>query len=292
MNARRLVHGPILLPHMDERMGDNLNGPSLIRTPEWLPNRLGRYYLYFAHHSGKYIRLAYADQLEGPWTIYEPGTLHLAEAGFKDHIASPDVHIDEDNRRIAMFFHGAFLPIRPRQATRVAFSGDGIRFTTQMDILGKAYWRVFRYQDRHYALAKPGLLFRSPKGELWRNFEQGPQIFPAGEPAMRHLAVHRVGDILHVFYSRIGDCPERIVHSRIHLAGDWETWCPSPPRTVLSPEFDWEGADLPVEPSSGGQAKGRVRQLRDPAIYAEGNDVYLLYSVAGEHGIAIAEIDL
>jgi hypothetical protein len=33
-----------------------------------------------------------------------------------------------------------------------------------------------------------------------------------------------------------------------------------------------------------------VRQLRDPGIYQEGNRTYLLYSVAGEQGIAIAEI--
>ena len=272
-------------------MGENINGPSLIRTPDWLPNRLGRYYLYFAHHSGKYIRLAYADDLEGPWSIYSPGTLHLEEAGFENHIASPDVHVDEENRRIAMFFHGAFRPEPPRQATRVAFSRDGIHFTTQMEILGKAYWRVFRHQDRHYALAKPGLLFRSPRGELWRNFEQGPQIFPVGETTVRHLAVHREGELLHVFYSRIGDCPERILYSRIRLSGDWRSWTPSPPETVLEPELPWEGADLPVEPSRGGKAQGRVRQLRDPAIFCEEGRAYLLYSVAGESGIAIAEIE-
>jgi len=55
---------------MDGRMGANVNGPSLIRAPAWLPNPLGRYYLYFAHHQGAYIRLAYADRLEGPWRTY------------------------------------------------------------------------------------------------------------------------------------------------------------------------------------------------------------------------------
>ncbi|NET62179.1 MAG: hypothetical protein F6K47_40550, partial [Symploca sp. SIO2E6] len=34
--------------------GSNINGPSLIRVPEWIENPLGRYYLYFAHHQGKY----------------------------------------------------------------------------------------------------------------------------------------------------------------------------------------------------------------------------------------------
>ncbi len=37
-------------------------------------------------------------------------------------------------------------------------------------------------------------------------------------------------------------------------------------------------------------AYGHVNQLRDPAIYEEDGRVYLLYAVAGESGIAIAEL--
>jgi hypothetical protein len=51
---------------MDARMGDNVNGPSLIRVPEWVARPLGRYYLYFGHHRGTFIRLATAPSLEGP----------------------------------------------------------------------------------------------------------------------------------------------------------------------------------------------------------------------------------
>ena len=65
LGAQQML-GPILTPHMDERMGDNVNGPSLIRVPEWVQGALGRYYLYFAHHDGRYIRMAYADSLTGP----------------------------------------------------------------------------------------------------------------------------------------------------------------------------------------------------------------------------------
>ena len=61
----RLQTNPIIRPEMlPNHDGDNINGPSLIRVPSWLPNPLGAYYLYFAHHGGKYIRLAYADRLE------------------------------------------------------------------------------------------------------------------------------------------------------------------------------------------------------------------------------------
>ena len=38
--------------------------------------------------------------------------------------------------------------------------------------------------------------------------------------------------------------------------------------------------------------RAALRQLRDPAIYVEDGAVYLLYAVAGESGIAIAEVTL
>ena len=41
----------------------------------------------------------------------------------------------------------------------------------------------------------------------------------------------------------------------------------------------------------GGYIDVRVNQLRDPAIYQEDDKTYLLYSVAGENGLAIAELE-
>ena len=48
----RFGENPLLHAGMDLRIGTNLNGPSLIRVPEWVSAPLGRYYLYFAHHQG------------------------------------------------------------------------------------------------------------------------------------------------------------------------------------------------------------------------------------------------
>ena len=85
----------------------SINGPSVIRVPEWIENPLGRYYMYFANHVGDHIRLAYADSPTGPWTVHEPGTLRLDQVDdvFWDHIASPDVHVDDQRQRILMYFH-------------------------------------------------------------------------------------------------------------------------------------------------------------------------------------------
>ena len=88
--ARRLPGNPIIRPRMDDRMGRNVQGPSLIRVPDWVRKPLGRYYLYFADHKGDYIRLAYADALTGPWQIHRPGSLQLSEALFPlERIAAP-----------------------------------------------------------------------------------------------------------------------------------------------------------------------------------------------------------
>lgn len=299
MRAERFPQNPIITPSLDPRMGENINGPSLIRVPEWLPNRLGNYYLYFGHHQGQYIRLAYADRLEGPWTVYSPGTLQLDETPCFGHIASPDVHIDAANRQLVMYYHGPALskeqligdPLTERypflggQRTFVAFSGDGIHFTTNTEILGPSYFRVFRHGGWSYALGMPGIFFRSRDGST--NFESGLVLFSQDQ---RHTAVLVKGDTLFVFYSQAGDCPEHILCATIDLTGDWREWQASEPVSVLLPEIAYEGADLPLLPSERGAIHSRARQLRDPAIFQEDGRTYLLYSVAGENGIAIAEL--
>jgi hypothetical protein len=282
MQIVRFPNNPILRPHMDSRMGENTNGPSLIRVPDWLPHPLGRYYLYFAHHKGDYIRLAYSDHLEGPWKTYEPGTLQLEDASCRGHIASPDVHVDEARREIRMYYHGG---TQLGQKTFVALSGDGIHFTARPDVLGDFYFRVFQWGGWHYAMVMPGAIMRSKDG--LSGFERGPTLFG---PEMRHSAVKLDCSVLTVFYSNAGDCPERILASSIELTGDWMQWRNTEPVTILEPELDYEGADLELAPSVRGWARDRVRQLRDPAVYRENGRDYLLYSVAGEHGIAIGEI--
>lgn len=302
MRPVRLEGNPIVTPDLDDRIGENVNGPSLVRAPPWVDDPLGRYYLYFAAHAGTTVRLAYADELSGPWTIHPEGTLSLEDAGpgFDDHVASPDVHVDPDERRVRMYFHGCCDPFadpagETHQYTRVATSDDGLSFSARPEPLGRFYFRVFEYDDAYYALAKENRgrsqgrsgqrVYRSPDGLT--AFERGPLLFRDGS---RHTAVRRRGDALDVFYSRIGDAPERILHARVDLSPEWTDWEASAPRTILEPERDWEGAAEPVAPSSAGAVHEPACQLRDPGVFTENGTAYLLYSVAGERGIAIAEL--
>jgi len=321
MRIERLRGNPIIRPHMDARMGANINGPSLIRVPDWVEHPLGTYYLYFADHKGHYIRLAYADRLEGPWQTYAPGTLQLDQSHFlttppeippellpslaemekqragmvgvetpienatAPHIASPDAHVIDEHREIRLYFHG--LEGCRYQVSRVARSKDGIHFQSAPEILGQSYLRMFRYQGHYYGMAMPGVFSRSADG-LTR-FETGPTLF---NPHMRHAGLLLRGDQLYVFWSQVGDTPERILLSTIDLRPDWMTWQASAPVEVLRPEPAWEGSEAPLTPSIRGAIKVPVNQLRDPAVFAEDDRIFLLYTVAGESGIAIAEIFL
>ena len=293
----RFPSNPIIRPEMlPGHDGGNINGPSLIRAPAWLPHLLGKYYLYFASHHGKYIRLAYADHLEGPWKIHEPGTLRLEETpGCKGHIASPEAVVDDERKEIRLYFHGPEKASR-NQKTFVAVSGDGLHFKASAEVLGIFYWRVFRWDGWWYAMAKGGLLYRSRSGLT--SFEEGPNPFPSSElrgkreiknHGVRHVALLREGSRLWIYYTNMGDAPERIFRCHLELTGDWRTWKTSEPEEVLRPETEWEGARRPVKESANGAAKGAQNALRDPAIFVENGRVYLLYSVAGESGIAIAE---
>jgi hypothetical protein len=287
----RLGTGPIIKPEMpglEGERGSSINGPSLIRLPNWVEDPLGRYYLYFAHHHGRDIRLAFADRLEGPWKVYSRGVLELEDTAAQDHIASPDVHVDHDRQQLRMYFHGCQPKGSGPQVSFLATSGDGLRFTASSQILAPFYLRVFEHDGWFYGVAKlgnrSGILLRSSDGVT--AFESGSAIIPR----MRHAAVLKDGGGAWLFYSRIGDAPESLMTARLELDGDWTTWSPMPGTVLLAPERDYEGTDEPLAPSRPGRPRGRRCELRDPAVYVEDDRAFLLYAVAGEQGIAIAEL--
>jgi hypothetical protein len=318
MRVRRLLDRPIISPELDPSIGVNIQGPSAIRAPEWVSGRLGEYYLYFADHKGSYIRLAYANRVTGPWTLHVPGSLRLEESCFlteppevsaeqlaehetrlkqsgtkishdllseitTPHIASPDVHVDPIAGQFVMYFHG--LDDVGVQVTRVATSANGIDFVARPEVLGRSYMRIFRHDGMTYALAMPGQIYRSKDG--LSDFVAGPMLF---NPNMRHAAVMKRDEKLLVFWTQVGEMPERILLSRIDMSGDWLGWKDSPAVEILRPERPWEGANAPLVPSIRSTAYGEVKQLRDPAILEDDGRVYLFYAVAGESGIAVAEL--
>jgi len=244
ISISRLGDGPIISPETYESIGNNIQGPSLIKVPNWVEEPLGAYYLYFADHRGDYIRMAYADAITGPWTVYAPGTLGLEDSYFPTtcppcsqapgsdapvyaHIASPDVHVRHDLKKIVMYLHGRD---DGRQLTRLALSNDGIHFVGDPTVLGRPYFRVIHHDNYYYALSMPGYLYRSRDG--LSNFAAGPRFF---SDAMRHSALLIHNGLLYVFFSRRGDAPEQILLATIELEGDWLDWQATEPVEVLRP---------------------------------------------------------
>ncbi|MEM8944875.1 MAG: hypothetical protein AAGD11_06790 [Planctomycetota bacterium] len=200
--------------------------PSVIRVPDWLASSeraspSANYYMYYGNHSGKHIRMKWAETLEGPWTPYDLGGVSngISRRGVfdadadptredYDHLSAPDVHVDNANERIVMYFHGQNQPatttsggtrVRRRHESFVTTSGNGLNFNdpvhaggqpghgpatvTVDDItrdvwIGEDYQRAFQKNGRWYSIGKRGIINASPAaGDIWA----APPDDPFGE---------------------------------------------------------------------------------------------------------------
>eukprot|EP00056_Hartaetosiga_gracilis_P002536 m.54823 g.54823 ORF g.54823 m.54823 type:complete len:301 (-) comp11093_c0_seq3:154-1056(-) len=294
----------------------------MIRVPSWVSNPLGKYYLYFAHHKGKYIRMAYSNSLVGPYTLYQDGlgVLTLENSEGTDHVASPDVIIDEENKRFILYYHSPSPNHNNDQYTFIALSTDGLEFAALGE--GKValpYVRVFDYNDNWFAWGKDfyrGGVFQRSTGPLdaFEEFDGTCVHLTQGVDAARHAATWVLGknsldgkstsgndvsstktaddDMLYVVYSQIPDKPEHLVMVGVNLSLPFEEWMCHDNQSIdlLFPEFDYEGVNAPIRNSVSGVSYNELHELRDPDVFVDNGRVYLLYSVKGEKGIAIAEI--
>ena len=211
-------------------LAGNINGPSVIRVPDWIPaservNPNAVYYMYFAHHVGFNIRLAWAESLNGEWRLFNTGNapdrawgvngnntgtqtprtgvLSLSSGNTGNnrvesnggsnliaangHIASPDVHVDNVNQRILMYYHAPYTEI-DGQNTFVATSKYGLNFNATHQggesgvdlggnpfgvrsvVPGGGYVRTFIISGQTFAFSNINELWRAPRfndaGEL------------------------------------------------------------------------------------------------------------------------------
>lgn len=323
VQVTRLPQNPLITVSSAASLGTNVNGPTVIRVPDWVERPLGLYYMYFANHMGEFIRFAYADTIAGPWRIHDSGVMHVRDtamfrpqpdpkatlADFYTHVASPEILVDPDRKRLVMWFHGWWTdgerwpadPVEARdwaqkrgysQFTQVAESSDGITFKARPAITPAPYLRVFRRDDYYYGMSRLGRLSRAT--DPLARFELGPNPFRDGRYAgrIRHVGLLPRGNTLHVFFTAIGDAPERVMWSSVDLAGDWNTWRASDPIEALRPAAPYECTNLPEAPSEAGDIAVPARQIRDPFVFEDGGRAYLFYAFCGEQGIAAAEISL
>ena len=270
-------------------------------VPDWCSKRLGKFYLYFSDHSGDHIELAFSDKISGPWKVKNGGVLDLKNfSNAYDHIASPDIFVSNKRKTITMYFHSRARSKGREQWTFAAISKDGLNFSKPIDRpLAPFYLRVFFFDGFVYGISKGGNLWRSEDGVT--DFELGTNLFypdskydywqnEAG--SIRHVAVDKNGFILDIYFSRIGDCPERILRSSIELnKSDWREWKTKEVVEILKPEEDYEGKDINLSPSVSGPANFAENALRDPYLFSYHSSKYLFYTVSGEKGIAVCDLN-
>lgn len=190
------------------------------------------------------IRMAYADDVEGPWAVYESSTVALKDAGFPlefDREAGPDCSLQNlwNNHPIYIVWDMLLLAYR---------SDTGV--------------------DNFIAREK--LLFG---------------------PDMRHAGLWLKGNILSVFWSRVGDALERTLVSEVDLTlTDWNDWQATQPQELLRAELRWEGSELRTESSLRGELGFAANELRDPFVFEENGEVYPLYTDSGEQAIGLARL--
>ena len=306
MPITRFTQNPLIYPELGLSIKENINGPSLIKVPSFVSNPLGKYYLYFAHHQGQFIRMAYADNIEGPYTLFESGVFSMESSPFSSHIASPDVHVDYENGKIFMIYHGCGFDKKPNntkysQVSCYAQSGNGLSFISDSEFIGPSYLRVFSYKTYWYGCdggaKRQWYRAKNPAGP----YETGPSLeipeenYPKGNgrndldiKRMRHLAFDTSieKNQLNVYYSNVGDEPERIKRVTVDLSQEWTDWTGSDLTEICRSTTPLEGIEKPVTPSKNGSVHEIVHQLRDPYIYCEKDKKYLIYSHGGEMGIS------
>ena len=215
--ATRLGNNPIISTDTFDDAGasggDNINGASVIRIPNWIPasERVdldAKYYMYFSNHAGDDIRLAWSASVTGPWSLFNaeggsspsrtegsntqtPGNgvfdidlgggtarpFESSDVGVFNHVASPDVHIDDRNERIIMYFHGEqrnpVTPFVQNQKTFVATSKYGLNFNPEQNggedgfgmrevVLGESYFRTFEVRGQTFAYSNNAELWKAP----------------------------------------------------------------------------------------------------------------------------------
>jgi hypothetical protein len=322
--------------------GANINGPSVIRIPQWVPRHRraapnAEYYMYFGHHQGRYIRLAWAEKVEGPWQLYNIGPdiadgmrgvldigddrkLELSKSlSILRHIASPDVHINSESKRIVMYFHGPVMHGKQKcrvQRTFVATSPWGLNFSADIhsQMLSASYLRVFEFDgvqqgiagSNHYIVGNDDE-HRLEGEELdfcsnsWQgspaNFLNFTDIRDANvggygrkKLRIRHLALYRKEAELFVFFTVRGHSPERILMTQVYLGE--ECWACAAPRgspvEIMRAEEIWEGSGVKPSPSKRGAQFDLENALRDPFIFEDEGKLYLFYVGGGEQAIGLA----
>jgi hypothetical protein len=159
--------------------------------------------------------------------------------------------------------------------------------------------RFFQYDKCAYAITKGGNLYQNSGGGAtgsWNslgNIDTGQsnrEVMHNRPGSIRHLAIINYKEHVFVFYSRIGDAPERIYTSNLFMFSELPRLAHE--MEILRPIYKFEGSECKLEGSAPGQSIKFENAVRDPYVFEEEGKYYLFYTIGGESGIAICELNM
>ncbi|MWG35015.1 hypothetical protein [Halomarina oriensis] len=135
--VERFATNPLVTPESDDRIGANVDGPSVVGIPDWVADPLGRYYCYFAHHESTHqtrVRGRPARPVAG---------LHARHAAPRRGPVRGSRRLAGRARQPRRTAIQALLLRLPggKQETDVAVSDDGLEFAPLDRILGETYFQ-------------------------------------------------------------------------------------------------------------------------------------------------------
>lgn len=297
INRMGLIFDTQILP---KKQRESICNPCLIKTPSWIKNKLGKYYLYFADHRGKFIKLLYSNHLDRDWKFLNKKILNINSISKLDahnHIASPEIYINNKEKKIYMFTH-SHSRSKVGQWTYLSLSKDGINFSRKFNKpLAPFYFRFFNHKKYYYGIVKGGDLWRSKnidavykKCQNLLTQKKTKTTLHNKNGSIRHLSILKKKNYLHCVFSKIGDKPEKIYYTKVFLSKNYLNWKFKKIKEILRPTFPYEGSNLKLKRSKPGDAPEPENALRDPYLFIDGKKTYMIYCVKGEKNFALCQI--
>jgi len=238
------------------------------------------------------LGLFVAENLEtGPWHDIS----HLLKVDAKsiacDSLHAPDVHVDSFRRQLVMYVHGHGC--RSADGTHI-----GNQPTFKLESIDGLVWQPFRQVHRDETQNHSSLPFMMEGLFYTRLFFMKDDVFVFGKSqenqegyltvssgktlnvfnssqrvqllkGVRHFSIHRVADVLLIFFTLISDNPERIMMGTLDLTKSWLEWEILPGPIILQPELQYEHGGVDNFPSKAGSAGCKPKhELRDPFFFA------------------------
>lgn len=284
-------------------IGENINGPTVVRLHGSFKKKIGfKFLLLFAHHEGEFIRLLGSNSIIDRWRLIPEKLLDLKRNfEFHDHVASPDAHYLKKKNELIIFFHSRELGSRD-QKTYIASFRDSLSVSPSIYSTNLPFYaRIFLIKGVAYALTKGGNLFEAADMNL-RNWTPLINIF-TGQGSLDDIYQNQYGSVRHlcvvkhknthlVFYTIIGDSPEKIWASRLIVDQTKGFYSAIGKTLILLPSENYEGSQIDLKNSKSGPSLFPENAVRDPFVYKSRRNYFLFYSIKGEFGIALASLNI